>query len=87
MERLQQGPRHLVFWTCSSICLSLNMIFGFMQIFEHAFSEHNTPFFRNVPLITECSSLRNVFSHLVKRDIMGGIHCCTLYLELSLNNT
>lgn len=57
-----------------------------MQIFEHAFSEHNTLHFPNVPLITKRSSLRNMFSHLVREDIMGGFQHCKLHLELSLNN-
>lgn len=42
---------------------------------------------RNVPLTTKCSSLRNMFSHLVRGDIMGGFQHHKPHLELSLNNT
>lgn len=49
-------------------------------------SRNKLPFFCNVPLTTECSSLRNMFSHFVRKDIMGEIQDCELHLELSLNN-
>ncbi len=63
----------------SLISSPLNVVFAFMQIFERAFSEHTLFFFRNVPLTTKCSSLRNMFSHLVRKNIMGEIrHCWNL---------
>lgn len=49
------------------------------------FSEHNPLHFENVPLTTNCSSMRNMFSHLVRKDIMGGTKH-RLHLELALNN-
>lgn len=40
--------------------------------------------FRNVPLTTNWRSLRNMFSHLVRKNIRGEIQDCKLHLVLAI---
>lgn len=50
------------------IASHLNVVFGFMQIFEHAFSEHNTLHFQKCSLDNQVQQLeQHVFSSCQKR--------------------
>lgn len=64
----------------NTISLPLNVACKYMSVLSWS----TDAIFRNVPLTTNWRSLRNMFSHLVRKNIRGEIQDCKLHLELSI---
>lgn len=64
----------------NTISLPLNVACKYMSVLSWS----TDAIFRNVPLTTNWRSLRNMFSHLVRKNIRGEIQDCKLHLELTI---